>query len=581
MSNPFSCVIAPTIPQTTVVAGHPRSRRQLRGRLTCGAGIPEYTTSIWLAGIPERTITALTACAMAQDGTITADPNAVEMRKIWEVAGNTAGGDYVGFGVGGLGDIFGTGHGVWAVFYGKLNEWRFYVADSTGALPTTPFQRIANLGGGKDIILGDFWGTGHKAFVFHTGSADTTGPRTKYYFGHSVFRTDSARLDTVESAILNTRTMNPPVETIGPDYSQVADLDGDGADELIVPIPGLWRGGELYTGVEIWIFKGGPHFQLDTPTVIIKGTDLPGGQKEYAVEDIDGDHHPDILVLDATGEIKTHYLRILWGDGTLGGYNDSTHHRIVRVSDGDLSMTTLDCDGDHIADIVLNRWIPSSERGPFIFRSLTGKNARLRSYQTDDADLHININSGSIRAGYVNDTAKRYELLLLGYGDRNVLLNGGPNGPDLKYDAWSKDNAFRPLPIPDVDGDGWDDYIGGNSSVWFNGGVAQIFAGGPYIPRDKSLGVDDIAVAGVRDAVSIWPNPAHDEVHIAWRGDLKRMPRRFVVHDMLGREITSGDVAAGTAAALWHCDGVAIGIYLVSIYDASQTLLTTARIIKQ
>jgi hypothetical protein len=33
--------MAPTMPQTTVLAGQPRSRRQLRGRFTWGAGIPE------------------------------------------------------------------------------------------------------------------------------------------------------------------------------------------------------------------------------------------------------------------------------------------------------------------------------------------------------------------------------------------------------------------------------------------------------------------------------------------------------------------------------------------------------------
>ena len=38
MSSPFSCVIAPTIPQMTAVGGQPRSRRQLRGRLTLRRG---------------------------------------------------------------------------------------------------------------------------------------------------------------------------------------------------------------------------------------------------------------------------------------------------------------------------------------------------------------------------------------------------------------------------------------------------------------------------------------------------------------------------------------------------------------
>src|SRR3954469_22787265 len=131
-------------------------------------------------------MTVLTACAMAQDGTITADPNAVTLRKIWEVAGNTAGGDYVGYSVGGIGDIYGTGYGVWYVTFGTLGEQRYYVADSSGHLPswTEPVYTVKGMG---DPIIGDYWKSGHKVLVFQRG---TQGGIDENYYELHAFRTD-------------------------------------------------------------------------------------------------------------------------------------------------------------------------------------------------------------------------------------------------------------------------------------------------------------------------------------------------------------------------------------------------------
>lgn len=529
----------------------------------------------WIGIIAGIACSAFDAVAQPP-GTITADPNAVVLRKIWEVKGNIAGGDQVGLYIGGVGDILGTGYGVWYVFFGKLGEERYYVADSTGKLPswTEPFYIGRRMG---NPIVGDFWGTGHNALLFrrYVYEGDTG------YFELHAFRTDSNRIHTEESATLNTRLMKPEVAPSGPQGTFAIDIDRDGADELVLGFAGLKRGGTFAPGGEIWIFKGGPDFQLDTPTVIIQGPDLPAGQKWYAMEDFDGDRYPDIVMTEMNRQQGNEHLYFFWGDGTLEGFNDPAHHRIIQIGDGDLSFSALDSDGDHIADIVLNRHIPAAERGAYLFRSGTGKSAHTRSYQIDDADLYFRGYSGSHRGGYVNDTAQRYELMWINTGVA-ALFNGGPNGPDVKYDAWIDENTYGSgWPIMDVDGDGWDDYIAGNSAINFNGGAAAIFAGGPYIPRDASLGVEDIAVAGVSNAISLWPNPAHDALHIAWRGDLKRMPRRFVVHDMLGREVASGEVAPGTAAAVWQCADVPSGIYLVSIHDAANMLLTTARIVKQ
>ncbi len=44
--------------------------------------------------------------------------------------------------------------------------------------------------------------------------------------------------------------------------------------------------------------------------------------------------------------------------------------------------------------------------------------------------------------------------------------------------------------MQDVNGDGWDDSITATSGLFF------VFSGGPYIPRDPSLGVEDVVITG-------------------------------------------------------------------------------------
>jgi hypothetical protein len=67
----------------------------------------------------------------------------------------------------------------------------------------------------------------------------------------------------------------------------------------------------------------------------------------------------------------------------------------------------------------------------------------------------------------------------------------------------------------------------------------------------------------------------HDELHIAWRGDLKRMPARFVVHDMLGTEVASGEVQPWRGEALWRCAEIPSGVYMVSIFGETEVITTT------
>jgi hypothetical protein len=170
-----------------------------------------------------------------------------------------------------------------------------------------------------------------------------------------------------------------------------------------------------------------------------------------------------------------------------------------------------------------------------------------------------------------------------------LLFSGGSGGPDHQYvaryqpgyDGYADGRFFGYVaPIPDCNGDGWPELINCNSAYGFNAGVAFILGGGPDIPRDASLGVEAVAGEGHSDAVTVWPNPLREDLHIAWRGDLRRMPERFVVHDMAGREIAHGEVEWWRGEAVWHCAGAGSGAYLLTVYDEHGTLISSARLLK-
>jgi hypothetical protein len=280
-------------------------------------------------------------------------------------------------------------------------------------------------------------------------------------------------------------------------------------------------------------------------------------------------------------------MTFYWGDGTLEGYVDTNNRRTVFFGgdrpDATFGMTPFDCDGDSVLDLAIDQ-TPHPKRGTYIFRSSTGKNARSRSYHFDDADNVLPELVLHDRGGYLNDSSRRYEMLLMGLlegqvGYPNIMFfGGGDNGPDQAYDASA---SLGGDPIFDVDGDGWDDFLGRNIYVNIRAGIAAIYAGGPHIPSPKVSGVEVIAGEGHQQAITVWPNPLRDDLHIAWRGDLRRTPRSFRVHDLLGRDVAHGDVPAGTKAALWRSGDLPGGTYLLSVYAHDGSIITTTPIIKQ
>jgi hypothetical protein len=110
-----------------------------------------------------------------------------------------------------------------------------------------------------------------------------------------------------------------------------------------------------------------------------------------------------------------------------------------------------------------------------------------------------------------------------------------------------------------------------------------MLGGGPHIPRDSmpASAIRDIAVTGRANAITIWPNPVTDVLHVAWRGDLGTTPETFEVYDALGRLVAHGDADHLRGEVLWHCADQAAGIYLLRILDRQRSTIATSTIVKR
>ncbi|MBS1911783.1 MAG: hypothetical protein JST22_07340 [Bacteroidetes bacterium] len=169
------------------------------------------------------------------------NPGPAQLRQAWAVYGNED--DYVGQGVGGIPDINGDGINEFAVSDRKYGYRIFY--GSKEPLSTTPAM-ILHVGGHHPIV-GDFWGTGH---VTVGGLRGNGVIGTEYTDMVYLYRTESGSIDTAHPVIMDPRTMTPPALTSINDVV-AADLDGDGADELIILMTGVRRNGSLDPFAEI------------------------------------------------------------------------------------------------------------------------------------------------------------------------------------------------------------------------------------------------------------------------------------------------------------------------------------------
>jgi hypothetical protein len=419
------------------------------------------------------TLLALTAVVVAHaqpSDTITANPLAVRLHRIWSLAGNPAGGGHVGQGCGGVGDLDGDGlsefavlsHGVWKIYRGKSP------APDTNAI----WQLDSCTGEMPHPIIGDFLGTGERWIGFARDTCYTSqAGGTACLMRLRLFKQEGGALSDTPVVIVDPKMLAWAVKDI-----QAADLNGDGADELIVVYN--------YSTPEIWIYKGGPGFQVDSPTVIIHDppATYSGALYYVSVGDLDGDGHLD-LVASGYYDNDIERLKFFWGSDS-SFWRWSKPDRVIEMNavtspDYYYGFTLYDCDGDHVSDLLVTH---------HIYRSGGGRNARTRSYTPEDADVRLRrgFYSYGTSGGYLNDSTQRYAMTAMinpdpdgGEGSDMLLFSGGSSGPDHQYvaryqpgyDGYGDGRFFGYIePLADCNGDGWPELINCNSAYGFNAG---------------------------------------------------------------------------------------------------------------
>lgn len=526
------------------------------------------------------------------------------LRKVWMQRGSVAGGDRVGEGAGSVGDINGDSIMDLAWYFGRTGQWWIHLGSDEG-ISTAPYQVFDGLGANpKHPLWGNFYGDGSLHVMFPDGYiADSEKGWVSAEY--PLFSVQGDTISQIPRAVLQpTRTAWPDM-TGTPQFYFAVDLNKDGNDELVAVVSVLTRARVRDTRAEVWIFAGGPEFSLDRPTVVLKDDQENDGTLYAAVGDLDGDSYPEIIIGGIYKEAPRNQLKFWRGASSITSLSASPNRTLdldaTELTLPPTSPVFLDVDGDSALDIVGNR-LPdvSSDRWQInLYSSRSGRSVWDRTFSEGDAQRIYRTTGlyagGSL--GYINDSGRRYAMLGLfgpgGSGGAGVYgLSGGADGPNSTYDGYysaADDGMIAGSvfgvggPVGDATGDGWDDYLTGNPQ-WYgqDQGIVLLLSGGPYIPTDDpTVSVREAPVAGEAVGLSLWPNPVVEELHIAWKGNLRKMPDRLVVYDAAGRLVVEGEVEGWRGSAIWRCGSVASGTYLLVVFDETGEVIATARVVKE
>lgn len=480
---------------------------------------------------------------------------------------------------------------LWYNDSGKLTDGE-YVYRGGPKLSNSPMFLIEGL---SIRTWGDFRGDGDTCLVMERKITDTvagTEPGALDDFSiFSLHHYGAHGIDSLPIATLDSRRYTPRVGLVSASCHAV-DLDHDGADELIIVGYRVYRGGAYEGAAEIWIYHGGPDFNLESPGMILRD-DRDNNNPSYSyviVDRWDADSLPDIALGNRYDQ-DTAITCKFWLSGLEPWTQWRTAHRQIDGISLRDEYYADDFDGDGLLDIAFSatdasdgrvRLYRSGAKGPLPFRSLAVDSSDA-TYSHEGSELRVFV------AGYAGDSAHRYASLgIWDYAPnrkepRDIwFFAGGPNGPDRFYDAaWPGIIFNTAYPLGDVTGDGWDD-MAVIEPLAIPITKCSVYAGGPYIPDDvTAVGLREVGAEGKSDAVSAWPNPVRDVLHIAWRGDLPRTPSRIVVHDLLGRTVEAGAVDRRTGQIVWHCDGVPPGVYVVGLYGLDGRHIASMRVVKE
>ncbi|MCB9215999.1 MAG: VCBS repeat-containing protein [Ignavibacteria bacterium] len=555
------------------------------------------TAALVLLSVLQFTLSELASSQVVEE--IRANPELWTLRSIWKVTGVNSG-DRVGDAVGQFVNVDEDEYMDFIVHYGKESTWRVYRGNSPKPDTVSYWEAVISAPQPSYAVIGNFEGNESRYFVSGQYRIQDDPDRYLLYF----YRIAAGSIESSPSKVLN------PVETIEPSVLISAtdviaeDMDGVVGDELILSTGITVREGVRSQVGEIWLYKGGADFQVDQPTHVIVDEQANTKEDEYRlyIADFDGDSFADLILTARYADGSK--LKLWFGrEGSPWNWTN-TPDRTLFIDGLGLGrqLSVADFDGDRIVDIAASVGNAPEPR-TYIYLSSKGKSVRDRSFNYSDADVELQstqyqIPIGGGHGGYLADSSGRYAMLgLIGpskYDSHEAMLllfGGGKNGPNGTWDAEyapSRDGVTpgpvmqHIVPIGDCDGDGWSDLLLSDDDWYlFDHGIAMVIAGGPEIPTDDTtLSVRAIATEEHRRALHIWPNPMRDKLQIVWRGDLRRLPRRFTIHNALGELVAEGEVEPGVGAARWESRDTPSGLYLLTVYDSQGEVLATTEVVK-
>ena len=526
------------------------------------------------------------------------NPNAVQLQKVWEVRGDAILFEEIGYDVWGGVDLNGDDTADFGQF--KRSEYRWYFYAGGKSLSTEPILTIDSMGLPS---VGDFYGDGRQYMLWVGGYRLEIDD---FYYTYDILNLYELADTGLSRVAIVSEDLGKHVPPISRSFHNlyVEDVNNDGIDDVIVSMYGVRtgqvRGEGLDANNQVWIYYGGPDFQLEEPDVIVKDSSQYGEPEYYwdvHFADLDGDHKLDMIFAGGY-QLGGQMLRFYWGDeNSPTSWSQRSADRNVPLIDGQTGINATTSvgfyrlDGDDAVDIA--GYTGGGIDGTSVYLSTRG-NVRTRSFSVDSADLFYKTGLFQDSPGYLNDTLRRYEMLPLGaplkQGEQRslILVSGSTYGPDYDYEAWYSPaldhvDFSKLLGIHDVTGDGYDDFIAGDGMFGggIRSGIAFVVAGGPSIPLDDTtLSVQEYPIAGESGGLYLWPNPVIDELHIAWRGNLAKKPAWFAAYDMSGREVVRGEVNSSIGAALWECRDIPSGAYRVVAFDGGSQVIGTAPIVK-